>query len=271
LLLQHQARYPPPLVSGPPPMFHPMVNPGVPPILNPVFPHANQSMFPMYSTANSIAAYPPVLQEQAAINAGPINFFQQPNMMQQQIPSLQDHKKSNSDLAKRFPAVWSGAIILKNGAYVTNMYLISGLVDTLLHDSSTSECPVLKITQRLRLDLPDKLQELSRRVDMAGRNGCSVLLAAPASAEVGDVNNIIQQRPLNKLCEFLQEKKLAAVIPLPPGSSTGLEKGVLHAFPKYEFANEFLQKEAPELAAQFHGDHLLIIIMRESTTTQSNY
>ena len=175
------------------------------------------------------------------------------------------------NLLKKFPAVWSGAIILKNGAYVTNMYLVSGsipLVDVMLHDPSTSECPVLKITQRLRLDLPEKLQELCRRVDAAGRNGCSVLLAAPASAEVGDVNNVIQQKPLSSLSEFLQEKQLAAVIPLPPGCNAGSEKGILHAFPKCEFASEFLKKEAPELAEKYQqNDHLLIIIMRESNTT----
>lgn len=157
--------------------------------------------------------------------------------------------------------------MLKNSAFVTNMYLLSGsvlLVDALLRDQS-ADCPVLKITQRLRLDEPDKVKEVERRVNMSGRNGCSVLLAVPASAEVGDVNNIIQQRPLNALGSYLKEKAVAAVILLPPGSTAGSQTGILHAFPPCDFARDFLRREAPELAGEYpKDDHLLVIVMRET-------
>lgn len=181
-----------------------------------------------------------------------------------QSVSLSGRKK---DIASQFPVVWSGALVLKSSAFVTNMYLISGsvlLVDALLKDKA-AECPVLKITQRLRLDEPDKVKEVDRRVNASGRNGCSILLAVPASAEVGDVNNIIQQRPLGSLGSYLREKSVAAVITLPPGSPAGLHTGILHAFPPCEFAHNFLRREAPELANDYpKDDHLLVIVMRET-------
>jgi len=96
----------------------------------------------------------------------------------------------NNEVSKRFPVVWSGAMVLKNSAFVSSMYLVSGsvpLVDALLRDPSSPDCPVLKISQRLRLDEPLKLHELERRIASSGRNGCSVLLAAPAAAQVGSL------------------------------------------------------------------------------------
>jgi len=85
---------------------------------------------------------------------------------------------------------------------------------------------------------------------------------------VGDVNNVIQQRPLLSLGVYLREKECAAVIFLPPGCRDGAETGVMHAFPPCQFASEFLRKEAPDLAQEYPSDdHLLIIVMRENPRT----
>jgi RNA recognition motif-containing protein len=174
------------------------------------------------------------------------------------------------NVASRFPKVWSGALVLKNGAFVVNLHLVSGsviLVDSLLGSSSepgsVSDCPVLKIAQRLRLDQPDKLDELDRRLFQAGRAQCSVLLACAAPAQVDDVANVIQQRPLEQLVSYLSQKQVAAVVPLPAGcaADNGEAKGVLHAFPPCRFASDFLERDAPGLGSNCPAnDQLLVII-----------
>ena len=270
----------------------PLLNPTYPPPALPpstaVYPQNPLGVFPQpsivpayqptlqdpYSSAAAapVSYYPPVGQPLPDFSVPPPPLRTFPSIVQEPLPVTPSNVHSqpgrpSSEIASRFPVVWSGALVLKNSAFVTNMYLLSGsvlLVDALLRDQS-ADCPVLKITQRLRLDEPDKVKEVERRVNMSGRNGCSVLLAVPATAEVGDVNNIIQQRPLTALGSYLREKAVAAVILLPPGSSAGAQTGILHAFPKCDFAREFLKKEAPELAADYpKDDHLLVIVMRET-------
>jgi RNA recognition motif-containing protein len=171
-----------------------------------------------------------------------------------------------------FPKVWSGALVLKNGAFVINLHLVSGsvvLVNSLLGSSTPSsgtDCPVLKIAQRLRLDQPEKLDELDRRLRQAGRAACSVLLATPAQAEVDDASNVIQQRPLQSLVTYLCQKEVAAVVPLPSGCAGNAKvSGVLHAFPPCQFARKFLQREAPGIEGDYPAEDQLLIVVCEST------
>jgi RNA recognition motif-containing protein len=184
--------------------------------------------------------------------------------------------RQSDSVVVNFPKVWSGALVLKNGAFVVNLHLVSGsvfLVNSLLGTSSPNsgtDCPVLKIAQRLRLDQPEKIDELDRRLRQAGRAACSVMLATPAQAEVDDASNVIQQRPLQSLVTYLCQKEVAAVVPLPSGGTSNTKaSGVLHAFPPCLFARKFLQREAPGLEGEYPAEDQLLVIVCESTAEQA--
>jgi RNA-binding protein 15 len=124
-----------------------------------------------------------------------------------------------ADLAKSLPVAWNGALILKSSAFASRMHVVSGdvtLVDTLMRDPTSTESPVLKITQRLRLDQP-KLDDVGRRIQAAGPRGHCILLAMPSSLlNYEDSASSIQQRPLKNLVTYLKQKEAAGVISLPP-------------------------------------------------------
>ena len=182
-----------------------------------------------------------------------------------------EHVDNIVDLAKCLPVVWSGALVLKNSAFAARMHIVSGavnLVDTLMRDTTTTEMPVLRITQRLRLDQP-KLEEVGRRVLTCGPNGHSVLLAKPGSSQAledSNTNSQIQQRPLKNLVSYLKQKEAAGVITLPPNPTKGRDTntGVLYAFPPCQFGLDFLQKCAPKLNADTSSkeDHLVVVVVR---------
>lgn len=164
------------------------------------------------------------------------------------------------------PVVWCGALVLKNSAFATKMHLVSGdvhLVDTLMRDQSSTELPVLKITQRLRLDQP-KLEEVGRRVTVSGTGGHAVLLAQPGMPDaVEEANTNVQQRPLKNLVTYLKQKEAAGVISLPPNPGKDSNLGVLHAFPPCSFGQEFLTKQFPKLGTDLpKEDHLVVIVVK---------
>lgn len=183
--------------------------------------------------------------------------------------SLANVETCNSveELSKCLHVVWKGALVLKNSAFAARMHLVSGdvhLVDTLMRDTSSTEMPVLKITQRLRLDLP-KLEEVGKRVSTSGTNGHAILLAMPGSPDaVEESNSSVQQRPLRNLISYLKQKEAAGVISLPPNPGKDKDNiGVLHAFPPCTFGNEYLIKRAPKLTCDLSkDDHLVIIVVR---------
>ena len=169
---------------------------------------------------------------------------------------ISDTVTNLSELVKVCPATWTGAMILKNSAFVTKMLLCAGdvtLIDSLMKTELTSlstdtsgkqECSVsspqatssvvnhfLRITQRLRLD-PSKLEDVSRRMTCAGSRGHCVLLAIPSSSsassgatlscpkENGSLESV-QQRPLKNLVVYLKQKQAAGVVSLLSASSSG--------------------------------------------------
>lgn len=155
-----------------------------------------------------------------------------------------------SELVKCCPPAWTGGLILKNSAFPCKMLLCSGdvsLVDLLMKSAdqppvltspssgssgpagdvagqtgSAPGMPVLRITQRLRLD-PPKLEDVQRRLNAAGSQGqCTLLVTrAPTSASsgsttavLGEDGNGVVQRPLKNLVHYLKQKQAAGVIPL---------------------------------------------------------
>ena len=171
-----------------------------------------------------------------------------------------------TELTAELPCVWSGALVLKNSAFAAKMYLLIGdvsIVDHLMRDLTSTEMPLLKIMQRLRLDQP-KLEEVGRRVESTPNH--AILLAVPGSTQtVEESNTNIQQRPLRNLVSYLKQKEAAGVITLPPvtGNKKSVEAGVLHAFPPCQFSQGYLTKRAPKLGSEpTKEDHLIVVVVK---------
>lgn len=177
-----------------------------------------------------------------------------------------DHARSLLDLAKNLPVAWNGALILKNSAFAARMHVVSGdvtIVDTLMRDPTTTEPPVLRITQRLRLDQP-KLEDVGRRISNAGSHGHCILLAMPSTVHNYDEQmGVAQQRPLKNLVSYLKQKEAAGVISLPPNPSSDKNVGVLHAFPPCQFGYGFLLDRSPRLPSDFSSikDEYLVVVV----------
>jgi len=272
--------YYPPVASAvfPPPMHIPPPDYFMPPA--PVMPP-----FPQHLP--QLVSYPAVLSE----NPQPVPAVCQPSVPPVQTNTYLPGSASSSaaadkghqdktpvkplkkpdSIAAKFPKVWSGALVLRNAAFVVDFHLLSGsvlLVNSLLGSNvepgSDADCPVLKIAQRLRLDQPEKLDELDRRLKKAGRTGCSVLLANATPAQVDDDANVVQQYPLSSLVSYLLQKQVAAIVSLPPGSSDAEKAtGVLHAFPPCKYATDFLRREAPGLPANCPTEEELLVVLCE--------
>lgn len=184
--------------------------------------------------------------------------------------NLSDNVGSVMDLAKCLPVAWNGALVLKSKAFSACMHVVSGdvtIVDNLMRDPTTTETPVLKITQRLRLD-PPKLDEVSRRVSASGSRGHCILLALPSTLEnYEDASGATQPRPLRNLVTYLNQKEAAGVISLPPNPSKDKDNiGVLHAFPPCQFGYDFLFKRAPKMPSEVSKeDYLVVVVVRGAT------
>jgi len=260
------AFYPPPIF--PPPLHIPPPDFFAPP--NPLMPQFPQHLPPLvsYPVTGTDSVQPmPVVCQPSVPPAQSNTYLPQPISS----PVKETPKPASVSVAAKFPKVWSGALVLRNAAFVVDFHLLSGsvlLVNTLLgshvEPGSDADCPVLKITQRLRLDQPGKLDELEQRLKKVGRTGCSVLLAKSAPAQVDDDANVVQQYPLSNLVSYLLQKQVAAIVSLPPGSADAAKAtGIVHAFPPCKFATDFLRKEAPGLPANCPSEEELLVVLCE--------
>ncbi|NXY85232.1 RBM15 protein, partial [Alcedo cyanopectus] len=175
--------------------------------------------------------------------------------------------------ASKLCLAWQGMLLLKNSNFPSNMHLLQGdlgVASSLLVEGATGgKVAQLKITQRLRLDQP-KLDEVNRRIKVAGPNGYAILLAVPgasdnrstAGAAEAAATTTSTQRPLRNLVSYLKQKQAAGVISLPVGGNKDKENsGVLHAFPPCDFSQQFLDSTAKALAKS-EDDYLVMIIVR---------
>lgn len=179
--------------------------------------------------------------------------------------SIKVGQPSKVDDSKHVMA-WHGMLLLKNSNFPANMHLLEGdhnVASKLLIDGSTGrQVSELKITQRLRLDQP-KLDEVSRRIKVAGPGGYAILLAVPGATEDPSSSDAAStQRPLRNLVSYLNQKQAAGVISLPVGGSKDKDNtGVLHAFPPCDFSQQFLDSSAKALAKS-KEDYLVMIVVR---------
>ncbi|XP_071434615.1 RNA-binding protein 15 [Pithys albifrons albifrons] len=167
--------------------------------------------------------------------------------------------------APKLCLAWQGMLLLKNSNFPSNMHLLQGdlgVASSLLVEGATGgKVAQLKITQRLRLDQP-KLDEVNRRIKVAGPNGYAILLAVPGAAGATEAATTSTQRPLRNLVSYLKQKQAAGVISLPVGGNKDKENsGVLHAFPPCDFSQQFLDSTAKALAKS-EDDYLVMIIVR---------
>ncbi|NXW51071.1 RBM15 protein, partial [Nyctiprogne leucopyga] len=180
--------------------------------------------------------------------------------------------------APKLCLAWQGMLLLKNSNFPSNMHLLQGdlgVASSLLVEGATGgKVAQLKITQRLRLDQP-KLDEVNRRIKVAGPNGYAILLAVPGASDnrsaagaadaattTTTTTTTSTQRPLRNLVSYLKQKQAAGVISLPVGGNKDKENsGVLHAFPPCDFSQQFLDSTAKALAKS-EDDYLVMIIVR---------
>uniref|UniRef100_U3JK84 RNA binding motif protein 15 n=1 Tax=Ficedula albicollis TaxID=59894 RepID=U3JK84_FICAL len=203
--------------------------------------------------------------ERAAEGGGGGSRLKPPPQKQQQDGAAQ------AGAAPKLCLAWQGMLLLKNSNFPSNMHLLQGdlgVASSLLVEGATGgKVAQLKITQRLRLDQP-KLDEVNRRIKVAGPNGYAILLAVPgasdnrAAAAAAEAATTSTQRPLRNLVSYLKQKQAAGVISLPVGGNKDKENsGVLHAFPPCDFSQQFLDSTAKALAKS-EDDYLVMIIVR---------
>ncbi|XP_030640423.1 RNA-binding protein 15 [Chanos chanos] len=175
---------------------------------------------------------------------------------------------SKQEVGGKLSMAWQGMLLLKNSNFPASMHLLEGdlgvAVSLLIDGSTGNKVAQLRITQRLRLDQP-KMDEVSRRIKVAGPGGYAILLAVPGSSE--DLLSSSDpasstQRPLRNLVSYLKQKQAAGVISLPVGGSRDKDNtGVLHAFPPCDFSQQFLDPSAKAFAKS-EDDYLVMIIVR---------
>ncbi|XP_016334315.1 putative RNA-binding protein 15, partial [Sinocyclocheilus anshuiensis] len=124
--------------------------------------------------------------------------------------SSKSSQASKQDAGGKLSMAWNGMLLLKNSNFPASMHLLEGdlsIANSLLIDGSTGgKVTQLRITQRLRLDQP-KIDEVSRRIKVAGPGGYAVLLAVPGSSEETSSSDpaASTQRPLRNLVSYLKQ------------------------------------------------------------------
>ena len=162
-----------------------------------------------------------------------------------------------ADVTRKTTVAWQGSMILKNSTFATKFHVLEGdpELGDLLQDEKGQ--PLLKITQRLRLD-PLRLGDVKSRINAP--SNATILLSLPTNtAPPVPEDQGVQSRPLRNLVAYLKQKEAAGVITL-NGSN-----GVLYAFPPCAFSLDLLQRVSPSLTEETtRDDHLVIVIDRGS-------
>ena len=183
---------------------------------------------------------------------------------------IADSVENIQDLAKLFPVVWHGSLVLKNTGFPTRMHLIGGdpaVAESLLR--CKEDFSALRITQRLRLE-PPRLDEVNKRMASSGPSGHCILLALPgptpsqSMSPEHSTDSSTQLRPLKSLVSYLKQKEAAGIVALNCSEdSDGDVIGVLHAFPPCEFSQSQLLKIAPNIGAEpAKEDHIVVLLVK---------
>ncbi|CAG4942404.1 unnamed protein product [Parnassius apollo] len=159
-------------------------------------------------------------------------------------------------LLRRYPVLWQGLLALKNDAAAVQMHFVGGnpgVAGDTLTDGCTS---LLRIAQRMRLE-PAQLDQVHRKMKLESEH--CILLALPCGRDHMDV--LQQSNNLTSgFITYLQRKQAAGIVNVaPPGHHQAVY--TVHIFPSCDFANENLNRIAPDLMHRVADiAHLLIVI-----------
>ncbi|CAH0725720.1 unnamed protein product, partial [Brenthis ino] len=163
-------------------------------------------------------------------------------------------------IQKRYPVMWQGLLALKNDSAAVQMHFVGGnpgvAADALARNADGTAASLLRIAQRMRLE-PAQLDQVHRKMKL--ENEHCTLLALPCGRDHMDV----LQQSTNLTAGFityLQRKQAAGIVNVaPPGHQQSLY--TVHIFPSCDFANENLNRIAPDLMHRVANiAHLLIVI-----------
>ncbi|KAK4309504.1 hypothetical protein Pmani_018856 [Petrolisthes manimaculis] len=166
-----------------------------------------------------------------------------------------------ADVARKTTTSWQGSLILKNSSFGTKMHLIEGDNEVAEMMQDEEGRPLLRITQRLRLD-QSRLDDVSRRI--SAPSTATILLSLPSTtAPQAPEEAAVQTRPLRNLVAYLKQKEAAGVITLNANKESNNMQGVLYAFPPCAFSLDLLHRVSPCLTEETtRDDHLVIVIVR---------
>ncbi|KAM7353691.1 spen family transcriptional repressor split ends isoform 2-T2 [Cochliomyia hominivorax] len=188
---------------------------------------------------------------------------QQPTASHQLPPHNQQPPPPQADslltLLQRYPVMWQGLLALKTDQAAVQMHFVFGnplVARASLPCNSDGSTPPLRIAQRMRLE-QTQLEGVAKKMQF--ENEHCMLLALPCGRDHADV--LQQSRNLQSgFITYLQQKMAAGIVNIPmPGSEQAAY--VVHIFPSCDFANENLEKAAPDLKNRVADiAHLLIVI-----------
>ncbi|GBP55004.1 Protein split ends [Eumeta japonica] len=162
-------------------------------------------------------------------------------------------------LLRRYPVMWQGLLALKNDCAAVQMHFVHGnpsVAGGTLPRHVDGSTPPLRIAQRMRLE-PAQLEQVHRKMKM--ENEHCMLLALPCGRDHMDV--LQQSNNLTAgFITYLQRKQAAGIVNVaPPGHQQAMY--TVHIFPSCDFANENLNRIAPDLMHRVADiAHLLIVI-----------
>ncbi|CRL01084.1 CLUMA_CG014204, isoform B [Clunio marinus] len=169
------------------------------------------------------------------------------------------HADTLSRLLERYPLMWQGLLALKTEQAAVQMHFVFGnkkIAKASLPFNSDHTTPPLRIAQRMRLE-PSQIEGVARKMQITDEH--CVLLALPCGFDYGDVLRQTENLQVSFI-NYLQQKQAAGIINIAdPGSQNA--SYVVHIFPSCEFANESLERIAPDLMYKVANiSHLLIVI-----------
>lgn len=173
--------------------------------------------------------------------------------------------KTLPEVARKSTTTWQGGLVLKNSLFPAKLHLIEGdndIVDTLMKDEDGKT--QLRITQRLRLDMP-KLEDVEKRLSSANSHAIFLGLTTSNNNTITSTDSNIQTRPLRNLVSYLKQKEAAGVISL-LNKETEVT-GLLYSFPPCTFSSDLLKRTCPNLPEEsLKEDHLVIVVVRGGTS-----
>ncbi|XP_045500504.1 protein split ends isoform X2 [Colias croceus] len=164
-------------------------------------------------------------------------------------------------LLRRYPVMWQGLLALKNDSAAVQMHFVGGsagvAADALSRSADGAATSLLRIAQRMRLE-PAQLDQVHRKMKM--ENEHCMLLALPCGRDHMDV--LQQSTNLSAgFITYLQRKQAAGIVNVAPSPRHQQSMYTVHIFPSCEFANENLNRIAPDLMHRVANiAHLLIVI-----------